>query len=147
MKDRSALLTVAVCVTTACFVEVVEPDDESGASTATGESEDTSDPEVNCGNGTREPGEQCEGEDLDAQTCESLGFTKGTLACSPECTFDVSDCSPQSTCGDGMVQGDEECDGEDFQGRSCESFGFQSGSLLCTPECLVDTSECIERGA
>ena len=36
--------------------------------------------------------EQCEGLDLNSQTCESQGRGEGDLSCSAFCTFDVSDC-------------------------------------------------------
>lgn len=49
-----------------------------------------------CGNGTVESGEDCDGANLNGQTCESatLGaFTLGTLKCSPTCQFDMSGCT------------------------------------------------------
>jgi|GEM_PF-2960446 len=53
-----------------------------------------------CGNGSVDPAEQCDGADLAGETCVSRGFTGGTLACTPSCTFDVSVCTspPPSTC-------------------------------------------------
>lgn len=53
-----------------------------------------------CGNGTVDPGEQCDGGDLAGETCGSRGFSGGTLACAPSCTFDESGCTspPPSTC-------------------------------------------------
>lgn len=47
---------------------------------------------VPCPNGSVHPGEECDGADLAGQTCLSLGFTGGSLACSPQCTFDTSSC-------------------------------------------------------
>jgi len=46
-----------------------------------------------CGNGISDPGEQCDGTDLGGNTCTSLGFDGGSLACSPVCLLDVADCS------------------------------------------------------
>ena len=47
-----------------------------------------------CGNGTLDPGEACDGADLNGQTCEGLGFGGGTLACNGSCTgFDTSGCT------------------------------------------------------
>jgi hypothetical protein len=48
-----------------------------------------------CGNAMQEPGEDCDGADLDDQTCEGLGlgFSGGTLACTPTCMFDASMCT------------------------------------------------------
>jgi DNA/RNA endonuclease YhcR with UshA esterase domain len=46
-----------------------------------------------CGNNIKEIGEQCDGVDLDNQTCFSKGFVGGILTCGSSCTFDVSNCS------------------------------------------------------
>lgn len=45
-----------------------------------------------CGNNIIEPGEQCEGTDLGGMSCSSFNFNRGTLSCSPLCTFDISQC-------------------------------------------------------
>jgi hypothetical protein len=47
-----------------------------------------------CGSGTVDAalGEECDGADLGAQTCESLGFAAGLLDCSSSCELDVSRC-------------------------------------------------------
>lgn len=53
-----------------------------------------------CGDGVRNGGEQCDGNDVGAATCVSQGFDLGTLGCSPGCTFDVSGCMDDNTnCG------------------------------------------------
>jgi hypothetical protein len=46
-----------------------------------------------CGNNVLEPGEQCESTDLGGMSCSSFNFNRGTLTCSPLCTFDISQCS------------------------------------------------------
>src|SRR5262249_27344865 len=51
--------------------------------------------------------EQCDGADLAGQSCQSLGFTSGTLACGRTCVFDTSGCA---FCGDGVVGAGEQCD-------------------------------------
>lgn len=50
---------------------------------------------ADCGDAVVEPGEDCDGVDLAGMTCEGLelGFTGGTLVCSPMCTFDASMCT------------------------------------------------------
>lgn len=48
-----------------------------------------------CGDGTLQPGEQCDGAELGGQTCEGLGRGGGALACAPTCTFDTSQCGGQ----------------------------------------------------
>jgi hypothetical protein len=47
-----------------------------------------------CGDGVVNGAEDCDGDALADQTCESLnlGFVGGTLACGPACSFDASGC-------------------------------------------------------
>lgn len=46
-----------------------------------------------CGDGTRGGTEVCDGADLGSQTCQSIGFAGGSLACATGCAaFDVSGC-------------------------------------------------------
>lgn len=45
-----------------------------------------------CGDDFVQGAEQCDGTDLDAQTCESQGFIGGSLACGALCTFETSAC-------------------------------------------------------
>ncbi|MBK8010307.1 MAG: lamin tail domain-containing protein [Deltaproteobacteria bacterium] len=46
-----------------------------------------------CGNGQIDGDETCDADDLGEQTCASLGFESGELACVDDCTdFDRSDC-------------------------------------------------------
>lgn len=51
-----------------------------------------------CGNAAIEPGEACDGANLDGQTCENvgLGYSGGTLACSPTCALDGTLCTTDS---------------------------------------------------
>lgn len=51
-----------------------------------------------CGNNTIDSGEQCDGANLNGQTCFSLnqGFTGGTLSCSSSCTFLTTSCTSGS---------------------------------------------------
>jgi len=66
--------------------------DEPGTTDAPGS---TGEPEpVLCGNGLVDPGEQCDGLDLQGATCESLGHLPGTLGCSAECMLDDAGCIP-----------------------------------------------------
>ncbi len=45
-----------------------------------------------CGDSVIEGSEDCEGSDLNGQTCISLGYVSGILACDIACTFDTTDC-------------------------------------------------------
>jgi hypothetical protein len=65
-----------------------------------------------CGNGVLDPGEECDGTNLNQKTCADVVSNRpsGALACSATCTFDTSQCTaPQ--CGNGVREGTEECDG------------------------------------
>jgi hypothetical protein len=63
----------------------------SGGTSASSASSSGGDPE--CGNGVIDPGEQCDGANLNGFDCTNLGYTGGTLACDPvTCTFDTSMC-------------------------------------------------------
>ncbi|KIG18400.1 Transposase [Enhygromyxa salina] len=59
-----------------------------------------------CGDGAVDPGEQCDTDDLKGQTCESLGYASGMLACDPvTCTYDASDCMIDMDGGSGGTTG------------------------------------------
>jgi hypothetical protein len=130
------------------FIETGTSAEDAAEATGTSGTDETGDVDTegslaNCGDGTRQTGESCDGEDLGDVTCNGLGFEKGTLACTDTCAFDVTGCMGMAGCGDGTAAGEEECDGEDFKGRSCEDFGFRGGTLACTARCLLDTSGCL----
>lgn len=49
---------------------------------------------IGCGDGIVEGAEDCDGANLDDETCTSLCIEPGgTLRCNPDCTFDVSGCN------------------------------------------------------
>jgi hypothetical protein len=50
-----------------------------------------------CGNGSVDPGEDCEGSNLNGGSCTSLGFQSGTLACASSCRYDTSACQAPLT--------------------------------------------------
>ena len=79
-------------------------------SSSQGESDATTDGGPSCGDGRIEGDEACDGENLGAATCQSLGFDAGELACTHECTYDDSDCEivvgPDPT----SCTSDEECE-------------------------------------
>lgn len=97
-----------------------------------------------CGNGVVDKPEQCDGTNLSGATCASLGAVYGgTLACTSECAFDLSDCVFGPTCGDGVAQGPEQCDGADLGVVvDCTSLGFASGTITCGSGCTYDVSKC-----
>lgn len=98
-----------------------------------------------CGDNLRnQPFEICDGTDLASQTCTSLGFSAGTLACAADClTFNVGGCTAAPSCGDGIInQPSEACDLSDLGGLSCSALGLGSGPLSCRADCSFDTSQC-----
>jgi hypothetical protein len=53
----------------------------------------------NCGNGQLDVGEACDGGNLNGQTCASLGYDGGVLACTNGCMVDVDDCFVEECVG------------------------------------------------
>ena len=47
---------------------------------------------ASCGNGVAEEGEACDGADLGAGSCSSIGYGGGDIACTSDCAYDVSAC-------------------------------------------------------
>lgn len=97
-----------------------------------------------CGNNVVEAGEECDGTDLDGQTCESRGYDAGTLSCN-SCNFDESGCYDY-VCGNDTTEPGEICDGSDLTGLDCTDFDdFDGGTLQCSGLCnAFDTSLCIQ---
>ncbi|RDV37840.1 hypothetical protein DV096_12050 [Bradymonadaceae bacterium TMQ3] len=88
--------------------------------------------------------EECDGADLNGQTCITQGFDGGTLACNTSCGLDTSACAMNPVCGDADVnQVSEECDGIDLNGETCITQGFDGGTLACNTSCGLDTSACV----
>jgi hypothetical protein len=87
----------------------------------------TTEPVVLCGNGEIDAPEECDGFNLNSQTCQTQGFTGGVIKCDPTCILDKSMCTSPS-CGDGTVDMGEECDCGN-QGASCT--GPQLGNQTC----------------
>ncbi len=56
------------------------------------------DPPPVCGNGKREFGEICDGNDLDNLSCEAFGHKSGELKCGNTCLYDHSTCSGEYLC-------------------------------------------------
>ncbi len=83
-----------------------------------------------CGNGTIDPGEQCEGNSN--STCTAPNGYNGTQTCNANsCVW--NNCVTSEWCGDNIANGNEECDGSDGVGAN------QSCSAQCT---LVNLTYC-----
>lgn len=81
-QARLALLCAAIVGVVSCSAAPGEPGENN----------------ANCGDGVRQPIEQCEGADLGGQSCEGLGLGSGTLSCT-QCVFDTTGCAG---CGNGL---------------------------------------------
>ncbi len=96
-----------------------------------------------CGNGTLDPGEECDGAQLGGKTCAQLCYDGGTLGCTSWCSYSYDQCTGTGpVCGDNTAECSEQCDGTDLRGRSCASFGFAEGNLTCTSGCRYNISNC-----
>ena len=98
-----------------------------------------------CGNGLVNSGEQCDGTNLSGMTCQSLGYTGGTLTCSSTCQRVTTGCTgtTSAVCGDGLITGSEDCDGTSLGGYTCTSLGYSGGTLACnSTTCAFNTSGC-----
>ena len=50
-------------------------------------------PPAVCGDGVKGGSEQCDGTDSGGSTCQSLGYSGGTLSCNANCTYNTSQCT------------------------------------------------------
>ncbi|HVU04169.1 MAG TPA: hypothetical protein VHE30_20570 [Polyangiaceae bacterium] len=65
-------------------------------------------PPPGCGNGTVDPGEECEGRNLGGANCAFATLNarpNGTLSCSPQCQLDASRCTSNGDPGPGTGGG------------------------------------------
>lgn len=101
-----------------------------------------------CGNDLVEGTEQCDGAELDGNSCTTIqgGFTGGTLACDNQCAFDTSQCTTgQQECGNNVTEAGEDCDGVDLGGNACTDVGsYTGGTLDCNANCTWDVTGCVE---
>lgn len=92
-----------------------------------------------CGNGTRDVGENCDGSDLGAATCQTLGYSGGFLGCGDRCTFDVASCTtlganpdltPEAGSSDQTPDARLDEHAINFEGRACSSVGGETWWLV-----------------
>lgn len=96
-----------------------------------------------CGNGVLEEGEECDGSVPEWMTCGlAMEGTTGTLGCTAQCTYDVSQCGKCNR--NGVKEDGEECDGNDLGGATCASVDASRpyGRLGCTTMCRYTTHFC-----
>jgi hypothetical protein len=85
-----------------------------------------------CGNGVKDPGEQCDGDDFGGKTCASYGLGSGSLTCNMFCGVVASSCVPNESCSDFI---DNDQDGAvDCADSDC------TAELVCTDSCFSPQS-------
>lgn len=96
-------------------------------------------PDPSCGNGVAESGENCDGNDMANQSCQSLGYDGGSLTCTSSCAFNRINCyndAPQ--CGDSSS---DECSENQTANCSAANSNWE-GTITCSDSCNWDTSAC-----
>jgi agmatine/peptidylarginine deiminase len=85
-----------------------------------------------CGNGSTEDllFEECDGDDLAGEDCESLGYDPGELFCDVGCRFDVSGCGGGSD-SDSDSDVDSDVDGDTDADSDGDGAGASPGSSGC----------------
>ena len=84
-----------------------------------------------CGNGVIDSGEQCDGANLNGNSCSSLLGNSGTLSCKANCVYETSLCTSSDNGGNGNNGG----------GNNGGSRGGSSGGFTHTPTFI---SGCVE---
>lgn len=109
----------------------------------------TCDQSVSCGDGQiqLDHQEQCDGDNLNDETCEDHGYYGGTLSCDNLCKFDFTNCAASGKCGDGEIQENEQCDGDNLSGETCSSLNYYGGELACNVNCTFDITSCEAAGS
>ena len=95
-----------------------------------------------CGNGIVEGTEQCDGTGLNSQTCQTQGFTGGTLNCNNDCTFNTGACTSCTPNCTGKTCGSDGCGGS--CGTCSASQTCQSGTCkaLCGNGAIDSGEQC-----
>ncbi|MCA9708833.1 MAG: hypothetical protein KDK70_23515 [Myxococcales bacterium] len=94
-----------------------------------------------CGNNVIEGEEVCDLNQLNGETCVSLGHQGGVLGCLLTCEdYNLLGCF---ICGNEVLDIAEDCEGGVVPEEvTCQSLGYEAGTVACGDDCLWDTSEC-----
>jgi hypothetical protein len=87
-----------------------------------------------CGNGIIEVGEVCDGSNI-TSSCRARGYSGGTLRCSPNCKYNVSECT---------ASGGNNNNGNNNNNNNGNNGGGNTNS--CTDDCVPDNRECSGSG-
>jgi hypothetical protein len=99
-------------------------------------------PGYNCGDGILDEYEECDGEELGANSCITNGFLNGQLSCNNDCTLNTDLCGSSENCGNGLIDSGEDCDGGNVGDLSCATFGFPEGQVSCNTDCTINRELC-----
>ncbi|MBK8259107.1 MAG: DUF4215 domain-containing protein [Polyangiaceae bacterium] len=114
----------------------------TGASTSVGGTGGTGGSAGICGDGIVDPSEQCDGGDLNGETCKDYGFSNPDgLTCTGSCLINTSGC--KASCDGMLVETGEECDGADLNGHNCTEQGFVNPDGVSCTMCTPDYSGCM----
>ncbi|MGL5830643.1 MAG: hypothetical protein ACRCZE_00675, partial [Candidatus Altimarinota bacterium] len=47
---------------------------------------------LSCGDGNVDVGEECDGDEMNNQSCTTMGYDSGSISCNDDCTLNTSDC-------------------------------------------------------
>ena len=93
-----------------------------------------------CGNNVIEGDEVCDLNQLNGESCVSLGYEGGQLGCLLTCTnYNLLGCF---ICGNEVVDLAEDCEGTVPDEVNCEALGYEGGAVTCGDDCLYDLSDC-----
>ncbi|HEU4582304.1 MAG TPA: DVUA0089 family protein [Polyangiaceae bacterium] len=88
-----------------------------------------------CGNGTIDPGEECDPALPASESCEARGFDSGLLGCSAQCTFSVAGCSGVENCFDGRDN-----DGDGFADCADSDCSALCGDACAAPVVIAENA-------
>ncbi len=106
-------------------------------------SDTTAECSAECGDGDVDSGEECDGSDLDGETCETLGYDDGELGCN-DCSFDESACCTDESsyqCSSGDVYWYDSCGDRGSVHTTCESDETCVDLSSTTAECQCGESD------
>ena len=85
--------------------------------------------------------EACDLNQLNGETCASLGYQGGVLGCLLTCEdYNLLGCF---ICGNEVIDIAEDCEGGVVPEEvTCPSLGFEAGTVTCGADCLYDLSDC-----
>jgi len=88
---------------------------------------DDEEAEPECGNGSLEDGEECDGSDFGSNTCAVNGFDEGALGCTAECVVETTACYLLDGDFDLLTIDQEEAAGTDPNNPDTDLDGFLDG--------------------